>query len=222
MNENLEFQSFNKLARLNREIVITEKLDGTNAQILIVPTTELNAGSSYPDATYVGDFSEPGSVAIFAGSRNRWITPGNDNYGFAGWVRANAEELKKLGPGRHFGEWWGNGIQRNYGLKTKRFSLFNVARWVSNWNSSHTPGVMSQNASGECNPGPACCHVVPTLGRGMMSTHNIDVGLRRLRATGSAAAPGFLDPEGIVIYHTAAKTLFKVTLKNDDKPKSLV
>lgn len=217
MNE-LEFQPFGKLARLNREIVITEKLDGTNAQILIVPTTELNAGSSYPDATYVGDLAEPGSVAIFAGSRNRWITSGNDNYGFAGWVRANAEELKKLGPGRHFGEWWGNGIQRGYGLKEKRFSLFNVHRWKSD---GAGPGIYETKD----NDAPTlvqCCHVVPTLWRGNFDQRIINGVLDGLRLAGSAAAPGFMDAEGIVVYHTAAQTLFKVTLKNDDKPKSLV
>ena len=34
-----------------------------------------------------------------------------------------------LVPGRHFGEWWGSGIQRGYGLDEKTFSLFNAYRW---------------------------------------------------------------------------------------------
>jgi hypothetical protein len=78
-------------------------------------------------------------------SRSRWITPDDDNFGFAAWVEANRDELLTLGPGRHFGEWWGSGIQRGYGLPKgeKRFSLFNVSRW------------------GESRP--ACCHVVPVL-----------------------------------------------------------
>jgi hypothetical protein len=32
--------------------------------------------------------------------------------------------------------------------------------------------------------------------------------------------PGFMDPEGIVVYHVAANQMFKVTLKGDDAPKS--
>jgi hypothetical protein len=60
---NLEFQEFPKIARLSREIIITEKIDGTNAQILI---------------TEEGDF--------LIGSRTRWITPQDDNYGFAKWA----------------------------------------------------------------------------------------------------------------------------------------
>ena len=52
-------------------------------------------------------------------------------FGFARWVETNRERLiTLLGPGLHFGEWWGSGIQRGYGLTKgdKRFSLFNVER----------------------------------------------------------------------------------------------
>ncbi len=64
---------------------------------------------------------------MFIGSRTRWITAQDDNHGFARWVEGNKQELLKLGAGRHFGEWWGSGIQRGYGLQKgeKRFSLFN-------------------------------------------------------------------------------------------------
>ena len=191
----LEFQPFAKMARLNREIVVTEKLDGTNAQI------------------YIG---EDGSIR--AGSRNRWITPNDDNYGFARWCWDNKDELVKLGPGRHFGEWWGNGIQRRYGLAEKRFSLFNVGRWFV---ESSVPGVCRID-TGVVFPGPACCHVVPTLWRGQFREAPISTVLDNLRYGGSVAAPGFMDPEGIVIFHTAANSYFKVTLKNDETPKSLV
>ena len=102
----MEFTEFPKMARLSREVIVTEKIDGTNAQVCI---------------------GEDGSM--LAGSRTRWITPQDDNHGFAAWVEAHREELLTLGPGRHFGEWWGSGIQRGYGLKEKRFSLFNARRW---------------------------------------------------------------------------------------------
>src|SRR5678815_2758188 len=103
------FEAFESIPRISRACVISEKIDGTNAQVYIPD-----------DSSYV-----------LAGSRNRWITPEDDNYGFATWVRDNATELLKLGPGRHFGEWWGAGIQRRYGLTEKRWSLFNSGRW---WN----------------------------------------------------------------------------------------
>lgn len=220
MNENvetgytpadIEFRSFNKLARLNREIVITEKIDGTNAQILLIPACD--QGLNNPNVVF-----RNGETAMFVGSRNKWITPGKstDNYGFAGWCRENALELLKLGHGRHFGEWWGNGIQRNYGLKEKRFSLFNVARWEDD--NSPCGGIVDVET--KLNR-VRCCRVVPTLWRGLMSTGAIEEALRGLAYSGSVAAPGFMDPEGVVIYHTAANSCFKVTLKNDESPKSL-
>ena len=90
----IEFEGFPKIARLSREAIITEKIDGTNAQI------------------YIGEDGQ-----IIAGSRTRWITPDSDNFGFARWGEQHRVELAALGPGRHFGEWWGSGIQRGYGLE---------------------------------------------------------------------------------------------------------
>jgi len=139
-----------------------------------------------------------------AGARTRWITPDDDNFGFAGWAESNAEELFKLGEGHHFGEWWGNGIQRKYGLAEKRFSLFNTHRWTA-------PEAR-----------PACCHVVPTLYTGPNEEYEIHRALDALSMEGSVAAPGFYDPEGIVIFHTATGALFKKTLVKDEAPKSRV
>lgn len=196
---NTNFEPFPKIARLRRDITVTEKLDGTNAQIYITPDT--SAPEMLPDIPWVGSF---GNVRIAAGSRNRWITPENDNYGFARWVKENAEELLKLGEGRHFGEWWGAGIQRRYGLTEKRFSLFNTAKW-------------------ELNPDiPKCCFCVPVLYQGLFDTWEIDDTLKKLQVVGSQAAPGFMDPEGIIIYHAASRMLFKQTIKDDEKPKGLV
>jgi len=175
----MEFQEFPKMARLSREIIITEKIDGTNAQIFI---------------------ADDGSMMF--GSRTRWITPQDDNYGFAAWAEAHRDELLKLGPGRHFGEWWGAGIQRKYGMSEKVFSLFNVSRW-----------------SGEDRP--ACCRVVPELYRGPFSMEAVEWWLGSLVAYGSRAAPGFMKPEGIVVFHTAAQIGFKKTIEKDEVPKNL-
>lgn len=176
-----EFKAFDKIARLNREVVVTEKIDGTNGLV------------------YVPEDDGP----ILAGSRSRWITPEQDNFGFARWVADHAEELRALGPGYHYGEWWGSGIQRRYGLTEKRFSLFNVHRW------------------GDDAVRPECCHVVPVLARGELGT-SVRHSLETLRSFGSVASPGFMKPEGIVIFHTASSSLFKVTLEKDEAPKGAV
>lgn len=173
-----EFVGFPKIARLSRACVVSEKIDGTNGQI------------------FIGDDGE-----FLVGSRTRWITPDDDNHGFARWAHEHKDELMLLGPGSHFGEWFGGSIQRGYGLTEKRFSLFNVSRWAD-------PAVR-----------PACCHVVPVLAEGIFSTAIVEGALARLRAEGSAAAPGFPNPEGVVIYLSAANALFKKTCEHDDEPK---
>lgn len=175
----LEFKPFTKIARLSREMVITEKIDGTNGLICI--------GDD-------GEFS--------VGSRSRWITPEADNHGFARWAYEHKDELiAGLGPGYHYGEWWGSGIQRRYGLDEKRFSLFNVSRWE------------------DADVRPACCHCVPVLHRGIFDTETIDHALIMLQVNGSMAAPGFMQPEGVVIYHVAAGIMFKKTIENDASGK---
>lgn len=181
MNEDFPpFKEFPKIFRLSRECIITEKIDGTNAQVLI---------------------TEDGK--IFAGSRSRWITPKDDNYGFARWVEGNREELLKLGVGSHFGEWWGSGCQRGYNLPKgeKRFSLFNVTRW-------DTP------------ERPSCCHVVPTLWKGMFTTDTCAQQIENLATYGSLASPGFMNPEGIVCFHVPSGFLFKKTVIKDEEPKT--
>lgn len=172
-----EFVSFPKISRLRRNVVITEKIDGSNAQVHVTPDDQ-----------------------IFAGSRNRWITPDDDNFGFARWVDENRDELLKLGHGTHYGEWWGCGIQRRYVIGEKRFSLFNVARWTDERR-------------------PACCHVVPTLYSGPFEDGIVENCLEELRRNGSKASPGFMNPEGVVIYHAASGDLFKVTIERDEEPK---
>ena len=180
--QDITFEAWPKIARLNRSMQITEKIDGTNAAIIVT------------DDYHVG-----------AQSRNRLITPDTDNAGFARWVYTNSEELARmLGPGRHFGEWWGSGIQRGYGLSKgeKRFSLFNVNRYADT-DLSLIPNVA----------------LVPTLFEGQFSTDDVNAIRDLLREYGSAAAPGFMRPEGIVVYHTAARMAFKVTIDHDESPK---
>jgi hypothetical protein len=178
----IPFVEFPKISRYNREIVITEKIDGTNAQV------------------YINDTGD----RAFAGSRTRWIEPGDDNFGFAAWVKKNEDSLLNLGPGSHFGEWWGGSIQRGYGVSEKRFSLFNVGRWSDGDGGTRAP---------------ACCHVVPTLAKGNHLDLDIFDIMERLSINGSSAAPGFMKPEGIVIFHTHSSSLFKMTLDKNDAAK---
>lgn len=185
-----DFSPFPKIPRLRRTIIVTEKIDGTNAQVLITPEGE-----------------------VFAGSRNRWITPESDNYGFAAWVAAHEAELRDgLGVGQYFGEWWGAGIQRGYGLTgpgAKRFSLFNTHRWSR---KPDQPGTFP----------PGCCDVVPTLYVGQYSDVAIQDCLEDLRANGSKAAPGFATPEGVVVYMQASASMHKVLLEGDELPKGFL
>jgi len=67
---------------------------------------------------------------------------------------------------------------------------------------------------------PDCCRVVPVLATGMFDSVYFSAVVGHLRNIGSFAMPGFDKPEGVVIYHTASKQLFKQTLENDDQPKS--
>ncbi len=172
-----DFQSFKKIPRLFRKITVTEKIDGSNAHVHITD-----------------------DMQIMAASRNRYLTLEDDNYGFAHWVDKNKEELLEiLGPGRHYGEWWGRGINRNYGIEERRFSLFNIGRW----NDSNKP---------------ECCYVVPILGEvDSFDSSYIKSVLFGMESCGSKAAPGFRNPEGIVIYHDAADVLFKITLGSDGR-----
>lgn len=193
------FIDFPKMARLSREIIITEKIDGTNSSVDII---HKDADDFFDDPNIIAKI---GDYHIRAGSRTKWITPENDNFGFAKWVKANAEDLGNLGEGHHFGEWWGQGIQSGYGLREKRFSLFNVARWADDGKDQR----------------PFCCHVVPVLYRGDFDMAQIYLQLHNLEKNGSVAAPGFMKPEGIIVWHTAANIGFKKTILKDEVPKSL-
>lgn len=166
----MEFKAWGKTPRLSNErYYVTEKLDGTNSCIVI-------------DGT---DFA--------CQSRNRFITPEDDNFGFARWAYANKEELMKLGDGYHYGEWWGQGVGRTYDMEEKRFSLFDTNRW-----NPENPNL------------PSCCHVVPYLGE--CSPEDLPNVLSVLKEYGSRAAPGFMRVEGVIIWSKMTKSRYKVIL----------
>ena len=216
----LEFKKFDKIPRLSREIIITEKLDGTNAQIFIYNKRDEILWPDTPvekliTQDFIDRFSvfEKDEVYIFAGSRKRWLdcSSKGDNYGFAKWVKENAEELLKLGEGRHYGEWYGNGIQRKYDLQEKRLALFNVGRFAN-----RDIPLEVDDARNYC---PECCEVVPILYKGLFDTIIIESVLDSLERNGSKAVPNFMKPEGIIVRHQASGQMFKKTIENDEKPK---
>lgn len=195
-----EFKPFTKIARFSRPFVITEKIDGTNASVHI---------------TDEGQF--------LTASRTRWITPDDDNYGFSRWAHEHEAELRTLGPGSHFGEWWGQGIQRNYGLKEKRFSLFNVSRWCLAGETPKTFPTPDPRVAKTQEVLPPCVGLVPRLIEGADFSEVGEAAracLADLRANGSVAVKTFANPEGIVIYHAQGNILFKKTLDKDGEPKS--
>jgi RNA ligase-like protein len=234
----IEFRAWPKIKRLYRDIVITEKIDGTNGAIGIEEFPfgwhvggPCNGECGYPDwethdhgapenATLImGPLNADDGLPVFeyivyAQSRSRIIAPGKtDNHGFAAWVYDNAEALVEiLGVGLHFGEWWGSGINRGYGLKgERRFSLFNTSRWSAE----------SFEIDHQCERIPPELGVVPILYQGEFSTLAVKATMEQLRTGGSVAAPQFMKPEGCVVFHTASNVMFKATLENDEIPKAV-
>ncbi len=156
---------------------------------------------------------------VGAQSRTKIITPKEDNYGFAGWVERHADELKELlGPGYHYGEWWGNGIQRKYNMERKVFSLFNVGRWGELINHD---------------PGESICDVVPfkifelndplptwnmqeddyVFHAGAFMDEIIADATRYFMKKSRAAekyGEDFDKPEGYCIFHDRSQQIFKV------------
>lgn len=221
------YPSFPKIPRLHRDIVITEKLDGTNGLISIERHPIGTAVDGLPDGVFlvmddrtIGEDGLPvWEYHIRAGSRNRWLTPDSDNYGFSKWVAENAVELSKLGPGSHYGEWFGRGIQRGYGLDDRRFALFNVGRWFD----PRSP-LGEEPPTDKAQPCPEVVTVVPVLWTGNANQLNAAVALALsfFDALGSVAVPGYRNPEGLMVYHVAGGHYYKVLRENDGKPKGAV
>jgi hypothetical protein len=241
----MEFSAWPKTPRLfprpDKPVVITEKIDGTNAAIVIeahdwgftrdpwniaVTAFRDSAGLYELDedrptwadtplskvVAVVNLSSQEGSQTVVkqhwvgAQSRTRLITPGDDNHGFAQWVSENAATLvRDLGPGRHYGEWWGRGVNRNYGLDHRRFSLFNTEKWTA-----RRPFFQTDQLD-----------VVPVIEpydwRDGQSTWTelARYAARELQQDGSRAAPGFSKPEGICVFHPHSRQVYKYTLDGD-------
>lgn len=208
------FEAWPKIPRWNREVVVTEKIDGTNAAIIIEDRGDEIHPTVLAAFTMPDEQGNDGFYAVYAQSRTRLLTLEADNFGFARWVQENARPLVKLlGGGRHFGEWYGRGIQRGYNLDHRRFALFNTSRWGGEQmciDPDH-PEQISLDLPVDVVPvlgtTPAPCPVMA------------EEYVRKLRNEGSAMVPGYMKPEGIVLWHTAARQAFKVLVEGDECPK---
>jgi len=194
----VNFEPWPKIPRHGKgTVVITEKIDGTNGQINIVKSELMTL--DMVDKCITRTNIDGQGYHMFVGSRKRYIIPDEDNFGFAAWVLENAEELFKMGEGRHFGEWYGGKIQIGYGIEEKRFALFNTSRW-----GSHNPST------------PECCDVVPVLYSGDLKDETVEGVMGRLKVTGSQLVKGFMEPEGIITYDSATRQLTKLTFKHTE------
>lgn len=229
----MEFEKWRSIPRLSKEsMTITEKIDGSNACIVIAPVSSLgdlpevqdlktistwcyaqsqvnfifNAPLALVETEGIDNYSD-GIWAIFAQSRTRFIYLNNDNFDFAAWVYKNHIQLMKiLGPGRHYGEWWGSKIQRGYGLKERRFSLFNASRWADT--ITVEPG--STSVSALC--------TVPILYKGPFDASQIDKWTAYMKL-GSKAVEHHWDSEGIIVDLREAGARYKILLENNDNHK---
>jgi hypothetical protein len=191
----LKFEEFEKLERMKRNCTITEKVDGTNSQILFGADGEILVGSRKREIWPEGWLDKP---------------KGCDNFSFAKWAHDNHKALFEfLGEGRHFGEWCGGKIRRGYGLREKKFLLFNSGRFGEG--KQVIPDELKEAGLG----------VVPVLFEGEFTTDTVDRVMVELKESGSKFVEGFMNPEGVVVYHHALRKSFKVTYEHDKTGKGL-
>jgi hypothetical protein len=208
----LEFEKWPSIPRwANDTITITEKIDGTNAAVIILPyhvDHEPLIQDGYAKAWGPYDAQVSDLVTFAVQSRKRFIKPGKDtdNAGFAGWAFERAPEfISTLGYGKHYGEWWGRGIQRGYDLDHKKFSLF------SPWRYDTVDVSKVENLD-----------IVPTLFSGGVEGYlAISIILATLEKEGSKAAPGFMRPEGLIVQSALTGAKYKAFTWDDGIPKSL-
>lgn len=207
----VEHKRFGKIFRLNRPVVVTEKIDGTNCAVVVVPVDALESlAAAGRGAAVVEVEKEDGSshsCAVYAQSRNRILFPGADHHGFMEFVHDNADGLANLlGVGCHFGEWWGKGINREYAQQGRRFALFNIERWRGIETCTKIP-----------------IETVTVLAEmDAFDTAKIARVMHDLRTNGSKHVPAWPTPEGVVVRHSASGALFKVMCEDDETAKSAV
>lgn len=173
----MEFEAWPKISRYTGlNVVISEKIDGTNACINIDQDGKMQNCQS----------------------RTRIIDRHNDNFGFANWAWDNQERIENLlGPGRHFGEWAGPGIQNNpLNLTERYFLLFNTYRWYYKLNLYEDHGNIKS---------------VPLLYTGLFTEGIVEKTMRELKEAREASKQ---KPEGIIIYWPGSRSYEKLTYEH--------
>ena len=185
----MEFKSFNKIEHLDKlQMRVTQKIHGTNAQVVIYQYESTN------------DIWHEPRIGIKIGSRNRWITPNDDNYGFATFVEENKETLiNLLGLGQHFGEWAGPGINSGEGLRERCWILFDPWRYKT----------IPEDYPPRVKP-------VPILHEGEISPTTITNIMDDLIMNGSKLVPGYMKPEGIVVSINGQR--YKKVFESEESP----
>lgn len=213
-----QFESFPDIKKLGSAVLfITQKIHGSNAQIYVFEKktllcvesrdiTETQINEKYPNKKLeiipIPDHSksvwvQETTLDLVCGSRSQWVAPGKDNFGFAEMVYANKQEfIDKLGPGRHYGEWAGPGINSGEGLTQKYFILFDHWRYPAE--RALPPNTL----------------VVPVLYNGPFDMSKVEECMNDLRTNGSKLVPGFMAPEGVVVRIKGER--YKVVFQNEE------
>ncbi len=193
-----EFEEFPKMPKWdNMELVITQKMHGTNACINIYCKHCAKMGHTI----VIGQKCEctTPDYGLICGKRTAWITTQSDNFGFALFCYVNKDELIAfLGPGIHWGEWCGPGINKDAGegLSVKTLYLFNYWR-------EYDMAIKPKNVE-----------IIPVLYFGKNLPGVIEKTCEKLKVEGSAAVPGYMNPEGVVI--TLNRVRYKKPFNNEE------
>lgn len=161
----------------NLRVVITEKIDGTNGLIEISPD------------------------GVRFGSRNCYLNEHKDNYGFFNFFSQFENRIMESfspeydGLVHIYGEWFGAGIQRTYGLKEKYFMPFSPY-WANTLIEVGVP------------------NIVPPYQfyAGKMDSVREEMAFQTLKEEGSQLVPGWKRPEGIIIHYLDNNLKIKRTL----------
>jgi len=196
MSDHFKFVPWPKTPRWSNEtITVTEKIDGTNAQINITYCGKGVNWNGEVEPLAVRTLENGDQQILQAGSRNRWLSVQDDNFGFAKWCVENQTGLfNTFQHGRIYGEWWGQGIQRGYDCSRKFFSMFDTRFPIERCSS--VEGLTA----------------VPVLYTGKYSDEAIKDLANDLIKNGSKASPGFMKVEGLCICMHSTDRVYKVII----------
>jgi hypothetical protein len=204
-----KLKRFGVTPELFGDVTLCEQIDGHAIGIHIEAlkaNPDGEVGVKPGDVLFYGAGGNANFYRVWVQNRQRIVTPDqHDVHGVASWARAHAAQLAEtLGPGIHFGEWWGYKICRGYGLGPgdRRFSLYNTARWGF-IDGTQVPSLYTQPVLWEGN-----------FLEGWATIRNEMDGLLN---HGSVASPGYRHPAGVVLYHHSADVMMQHTFKTEGR-----